>query len=98
MPELKHPMSTPASALDGQIDGHHYKYMKIQPIEFCHANNLGACETLAIKYISRWKKKNGINDIRKAIHSLELLIELELKSAQPQLKSAQPRETNNHAP
>ncbi len=67
------------SALDTQVGGNHYKDMKIQPIEYCHANKLGACETLAIRYISRWRNKAGIQDLRKAIHCLELLIELETK-------------------
>ena len=60
-----------------QEGGDHYKKYKIQPIEYCHANNLNACETYAIKYITRHKDKGGILDINKAIHCLELLKELE---------------------
>jgi hypothetical protein len=64
------------SALDVQVAGDHYK-TKIQPIQFIHANNLGFCEGNAIKYLCRHKKKNGIEDLKKAKHYIELLIELE---------------------
>ncbi len=64
-------------ALDQQVGGDHYKDMAIQPIEFCHRNNLGACETIAIRYICRHKRKNGREDIEKAIHTLQMLIEME---------------------
>ena len=69
-------MKTP-KALDKQIDGNHYKKYKIQPAEYMHANNIPFLEGEAISYITRWRDKNGIPDIRKAIHILEILIELE---------------------
>ena len=65
------------SALDCQVSGNHYKSMKIQPMEFSMANNLNACQHTAIKYICRYKDKNGVEDINKAIHTLQLLKELE---------------------
>jgi hypothetical protein len=65
------------SALDVQIGGSHYKDFKIQPIEFIHANNLPYCEANVIKYVSRWKTKNGLADLLKAKHYIDLLIELE---------------------
>lgn len=49
--------------------------MKIQPIEYTLANGLGFCEGNVIKYISRYKNKNGIVDLKKAKHYVELLIE-----------------------
>lgn len=64
-------------ALKRQVGGDHYKKMKIQPAEYNHANNIGFLEGEAISYISRWKDKNGIPDIQKAIHVLEILIQLE---------------------
>lgn len=64
-------------ALEKQVDGSHYKDMVIQPIEFCHRNKLGPAESLAIKYISRHGRKYGRKDIEKAIHCLELLLDLE---------------------
>jgi len=67
------------SALDKQVSGNHYKDKGIQPIVYIHANNLGFCEGNVIKYVTRHKEKNGAADIRKAIHYLELLLELEYK-------------------
>lgn len=64
------------SALEKQVSGSHYK-MTIQPIEFIHKNNLGYIEGNVIKYVSRHRAKNGKADILKAIHYLELLLELE---------------------
>lgn len=65
------------SALSKQVSGNHYKEKGIQPIVYIHANNLGFCEGNVIKYVTRHKEKNGAADIRKAIHYLELLLELE---------------------
>ena len=64
-------------AIDVQVGGGHYKAMKIQPIEFCHANNIPFVEGNIIKYVCRWRSKNGIEDLKKARHMLDLLIELE---------------------
>lgn len=65
------------SALDTQVGGSHYKDFKIQPVEFIMANGLGFCEGNAIKYICRYKSKNGVEDLEKAIHYIQLLIEQE---------------------
>ena len=65
------------SALNKQVSGDHYKKLKIQPAEYIHANGIGFFEGEAISYVSRWKEKGGLNDVRKAIHILEMLIELE---------------------
>lgn len=65
------------SALSKQIKGTHYLDMRIQPIEFIQANGLGFCEGNAVKYVSRWRQKGGIDDLLKAIHYLEILIENE---------------------
>lgn len=64
-------------ALTRQVGGDHYKSMSIQPVEFCQRNRLGFCESSAIKYICRHQAKNGKEDIRKAIHFLEMLLEFE---------------------
>ena len=63
------------SALDKQVGGGHYKDKGIQPIQYIFANNLGFCEANIVKYASRWKEKNGIQDLEKIIHYTELLIE-----------------------
>jgi hypothetical protein len=65
------------SSLDKQIGGGHYKDMVIQPIEFTHKNKLNFCQGNVIKYITRYKAKNGLEDLEKVIHYVELLMELE---------------------
>lgn len=67
------------SALDKQVGGRHYK-MTIQPIEYILANNLGFIEGNIVKYISRWRNKNGIEDLEKIKHYVDWLIELETKN------------------
>ena len=64
------------SALSKQVGGSHYS-RPIQPVEFIHANSLGFLEGCVVKRIVRWRDKNGVEDLRKAIHEIELLIELE---------------------
>lgn len=59
-----------------QIGGNHYESKKIQPIEFIEANNLGFHEGNAIKYIVRYKEKNGLEDLNKAKWYIERLIEI----------------------
>lgn len=69
------------SALDKQVGGGHYKDKPIQPVEYIHANKLGFCEGNVVKYLTRWREKNGLQDLYKAKHYLELLIELEQKGS-----------------
>jgi hypothetical protein len=66
------------SALKEQIGGGHYKSMGIQPAEFVHANNIPYLEGSIIYYVARWRDKNGLEDLKKARHTIDLLIELEL--------------------
>lgn len=63
------------SAKDMQIGGGHYKDMAIQPIDYICGNKLGWCEGNVVKYITRWRTKNGLEDLRKAGHYIDLLIE-----------------------
>lgn len=67
------------SATDTQVGGNHYKSLAIQPVEYIHANSIGYFEGCAIKYLTRWKSKGGIQDLEKAKHYIELLIEMESK-------------------
>jgi hypothetical protein len=60
-----------------QVGGDHYKTMAIQPLEYCHANGIGKLEGDVISYVSRWRAKGGIQDLQKAIHELQILIQLE---------------------
>ena len=62
-------------AIQKQVGGSHYNRYTIQPVDFIIANDLDWCEGNAIKYITRWKDKNGVEDIKKAIHYLEILLE-----------------------
>lgn len=57
-----------------QVGGDHYKKLKMQPIELVMQNDMGFCEGSAIKYICRHTGKGGADDIRKAIHYLQLLL------------------------
>jgi hypothetical protein len=63
------------TALAKQEGGNHYKDMAIQPVEFITANNLGFLEGNVVKYICRHHAKNGAEDIKKAIHYCELLLQ-----------------------
>jgi hypothetical protein len=65
------------TALGEQIGGDHYRSRAIQPIQFILANGLGFCEGNVIKYVTRWKDKGGLDDLKKARHYLDFLIEQE---------------------
>lgn len=71
---------TEQSALDVQIGGDHYKKLKIQPMEYSMANGLDACQHTAIKYITRFRDKGGVDDLEKAKHVIDMLIEFEKKA------------------
>ena len=62
-------------SLDKQIGGKHYKNMKIQPAEFINENKLLFAEGNAIKYICRHTIKGKEEDVKKAIHYLEMILE-----------------------
>jgi hypothetical protein len=66
-------------ATDVQVGGGHYKDMRIQPAEFIAANKLGFLEGCIIKRICRWRNKDGIQDLQKIKHEVDLLIEFEAK-------------------
>jgi len=70
------------SALDVQIGGGHYKNMAIQPMEYSMKNGLDACQHTAIKYISRFRDKGGIQDLEKAKHCIDMLIQFEQEKNQ----------------
>jgi hypothetical protein len=64
-------------ASEVQIGGTHYKQMKIQPIDFIYENQIPYIESNVIKYICRHRYKNGLQDLEKAKHYIDLLIEKE---------------------
>lgn len=63
------------SATSHQVGGDHYRNMTIQPIDFIMANGLGFCEGNVVKYVTRYPFKNGVEDLKKARHYLDMLIE-----------------------
>lgn len=65
------------SALDSQVGGNHYKKYKVQPMELFHGNAIQGPEAFAIKYIMRHRDKDGAKDLDKAIHTLQMLKEME---------------------
>lgn len=65
------------TALAHQEGGQHYKNMAIQPIEYCQKNQLRYCESNVVKYVSRHREKGGMEDLRKAIHNIKLLMEID---------------------
>lgn len=75
-PETAIPV-TPAPSVSNifQIGGTHYKDKAIQPWDYIAANNLGYLEGNIVKYVTRYKEKDGLSDLHKARHYLEKLIE-----------------------
>lgn len=69
--------SVGTSALGKQVGGNHYKQFQIQPVEFINTNNLSYMQGNVIKYVVRYPFKNGIADLEKAKHYIEMLIEFE---------------------
>lgn len=66
------------TANNSQVGGTHYKSKGIQPWDFIAANELGYFEGNVVKYVSRWRDKGGVDDLRKAAHYLQKLIELQV--------------------
>ena len=68
-----------SKALHKQVSGTHYLYMEIQPADFINKNKLLFAEGNAIKYICRHQSKGKLQDIKKAMHYLEMIIERDYK-------------------
>lgn len=64
-------------AFGAQVGGSHYKDLAIQPVEYIHRNGIGFCEGSVVKYVTRWRAKGGVEDLKKARHFLDLLIDME---------------------
>ena len=67
------------SANETQVGGSHYKNNAVQPWDYIVANDLPYLEGNIVKYITRWRKKGGIDDLRKVLHYTQKLIEVETK-------------------
>jgi hypothetical protein len=70
-------------AYDKQVGGLHYKKLKIQPSEFINKNKILFAEGNAIKYICRHTYKGGKEDLKKAIHYIEMIIERDYTEENP---------------
>lgn len=66
----------PKSAFETQQSGQHYLKFKIQPMEFFFQNQTPKPEGDVIQYVLRWRDKNGVEDLKKARHILDMIIEL----------------------
>ena len=66
------------SANDTQVGGAHYKSKAIQTWDYIAQNDIPYLEGCVIKYVSRWRDKGGVEDLRKAQHYLQKLIEMQL--------------------
>jgi|SaaInlStandDraft_3_1057020.scaffolds.fasta_scaffold00286_3 hypothetical protein len=78
-----------------QIGGEHYK-KAIDVWDFVHRNGIGYLEGNIIKYVSRYKDKNGAEDLAKAMHYLEKLIEeYEQGAAEEDIKQSRIWEMKN---
>ena len=72
----------PGSSVNNiQHGGTHYKDKLVQPWDYIAANGLGYFEGNVVKYVSRWREKGGVEDLRKPRHYLDKLIELETRNA-----------------
>ena len=60
-----------------QIGGDHYKKLGIQPMRYSMMNKLDPCQHTIIKYVTRFRDKGGIQDLEKAKHVIDMLIEFE---------------------
>lgn len=64
-----------SSSYSTQVGGDHYSKCKIQPLNYIIANNMNFVEGNVVKYVTRWKDKGGVEDLKKARHYLDMLIE-----------------------
>ena len=64
-------------ATDTQVGGNHYTKLAIQPMRYSMENGLDALQHTVIKYVTRFRDKNGIEDLEKAKHCIDMLIEFE---------------------
>lgn len=67
----------PLKSIDVQAGGDHYKYRAIQPFHFVRRNNIPHAEGECIYKLLRWREKGGIEDLKKVIHTIQLIIEEE---------------------
>ena len=64
-----------ATALEVQVGGDHYLQMPMQPIEYILSNDMTYIEGRVTEYMARWRKKGGTEDLKKAQHLIQLMIQ-----------------------
>lgn len=79
------------SAFDTQVGGAHYKSLAVQPVEFWLISDLGAVEGAIVKYMTRWRDKGGLEDLKKVQHFLEIMIEFYEQNDPPPLDPHPPK-------
>jgi hypothetical protein len=82
---LTHMESDLKAMLARQVGGDHYTKMAIQPFDYIMENRLGWCEGNILKYLSRWQQKDGLSDLYKAQHYLDMLIKRAEDNAKPRV-------------
>ena len=75
--------------------GNHYKSLAIQPAEYCQRSRMPYCESSVIRYVTLHREKNGREDIEKAIHCLDLLMEIEYSEQNAEAEALPRQETTN---
>ena len=71
------PIQQEVKATDTQIGGNHYTKLAIQPMRYSMENKLDPLQHTIIKYVTRFRDKAGIEDLEKAKHCIDMLIEFE---------------------
>ena len=77
-----------SSALERQVGGSHYVNKGIQPVEFWAANMWDGFSCSILKYMTRWKEKNGVQDLEKALHFAQLRIDCDGAIPYPVIRDA----------
>ena len=65
------------AAIEHQVGGDHYRRRRIQPWDIWEEYGMNAFEGAVLKYLLRWRDKGGVEDLKKARHTLDRLIEIE---------------------
>jgi hypothetical protein len=81
IPHVGNPADSAGSVNAIQYGGDHYKHKAIQPWDYIESNKMGFLEGSIIKYVSRYQDKNGIEDLYKARHFLDKLIEVRIENS-----------------
>lgn len=79
-----------------QVGGRHYKHMVMEPAEYCAINNIPFIEGNIIKYVCRHSQKNGVEDLKKAMHYIEMLMQIKYPEELPKVEVNYTQINQNH--